>query len=144
MEEKRARTEDAQTREPVPARSSIAMAQKAAPQAVSAAPAAAEPAEKSAEKPLARSETAAQLEQQAQEARRGGDYPLAATLYRRAADLRRAAASPGNEGAWDLAHAVECLAAAGRFDEGRTVRDELARLYPAESGAFAAARRALR
>ena len=87
---------------------------------------------------------AADLERQAQEARHGGSYPLAALLYRRAAGLRHDEAPLGNEGAWDLAHAVECLAAAGSFDEARVVRDELARLYPAEPGAFAAAGRALR
>ena len=87
---------------------------------------------------------AAELEQQAQEARHGGSYPLAAILYREAAGLRRAETPQGNEGAWDLAHAVECLAAAGRFDEARDLRDELARLYPGEPGAFAAAGRVLR
>ena len=88
--------------------------------------------------------SAAELERQAQEARHAGSYPLAAVLYREAAGLRRAETPQGNEGAWDLAHAVECLAAAGRFDEARDLRDELARLYPTEPGAFAAAGRVLR
>ena len=46
--------------------------------------------------------------------------------------------------AWNLAHAVECLSAAGQFVEARKVRDELVRSYPAEASALAAAARALR
>ncbi len=90
------------------------------------------------------SRSAAEVEEQAQEARHGGSYPLAAALYREAASLRRAEAPQGTEAAWDLAHAVECLAAAGRFDEARGVRDELAKLSSTAPGAFAAAGRALR
>ena len=90
------------------------------------------------------SRSAAEVEQQAQEARHGGSYPLAAALYREAASLRRAEGQQGAEAAWDLAHAVECLAAAGRFDEARGVRDELAKLSSTAPGAFAAAGRALR
>jgi hypothetical protein len=84
---------------------------------------------------------AGQLEQKAGSARRGGDYALAARLYREAADARSADASLA---AWDLAHAVECLSAAGSFEEARTIRDVLERAYPSETSAFAAARRALR
>lgn len=113
----------------------------AAPAVSAPIPSAASPAAKSIAPP---SPSADELEQRAQEARHGGGYPLAAALYRKAADLRRASAPQGSEGAWDLAHAVECLAAAGRFDEARSVRDELAKLFPAESGAFAAAGRVLR
>ena len=121
-------------------RASVAMAQSRSSQVASASPPVATPAAKA----LAPAPSAAELEQQAQEARHGGGYPLAAALYRKAAELRRAEAPQGNEGAWDLAHAVECLAAAGRFDEAGTVRDQLAKLYPSESGAFAAAGRVLR
>lgn len=113
----------------------------AAPAVSAPTPSAAAPAAKSLAPP---SPSADELEQRAQEARHGGGYPLAAALYQKAADLRRATAPQGSEGAWDLAHAVECLAAAGRFDEARSVRDELAKLFPAESGAFAAAGRVLR
>ena len=113
----------------------------AAPAVSARTPSAAAPAAKSLAPP---SPSADELEQRAQEARHGGGYPLAAALYQKAADLRRASTPQGSEGAWDLAHAVECLAAAGRFDEARSVRDELAKLFPAESGAFAAAGRVLR
>jgi len=82
-----------------------------------------------------------ELERRAGAARRSGDYPLAAALYRKAAQGRTDDASSA---AWDLAHAVECLSAAGSFDEARAARDELKQRYPAESGAFSAARRALR
>jgi hypothetical protein len=83
----------------------------------------------------------AELERRAGEARRSGNYPLAASLYRQAA---RGRTDDASSAAWDLAHAVECLSAAGSFDEARAVRDELSQRYPAESGAFSAARRALR
>ena len=130
-------------REPGPPPASAAAPQPpaATTNASAAPPAAVAPAARALAAP---SPSAAGLEQQAQEARHGGDYPLAAILYRKAADLRRAEAPQGNEGAWDLAHAVECLAAAGRFDEARSVRDQLAQLFPAESSAFAAAGRVLR
>lgn len=82
------------------------------------------------------------LEAQAQEARHGGNYQVAARLYRDAAALRRD--QDEATAAWDLAHAVECLAAAGLFDEARAVRQELAQSYPAQPTALSAARRALR
>ncbi len=83
------------------------------------------------------------IEANAQEARHGGDYLRAASLYRQAAALRQRDDDAAGA-AWDLAHAVECLSAAGQFDEARGVRDELARSYPAETSALSAARRALR
>ncbi len=82
------------------------------------------------------------LEARAQQARHSGDYALAASLYRSAAGLR--GRDDESTAAWDLAHAVECLSAAGRFDEAKAVRDELARLHPAQTAALSAARRAVR
>jgi len=82
-------------------------------------------------------------ESSAQQARHAGNYLLAADLYRRAADARRQEKDLGSA-AWNLAHAVECLSAAGRFDDARQVRDELGRTYPSEATALSAARRALR
>jgi len=82
-------------------------------------------------------------ESNAQQARHAGNYLLAADLYRRAADARRQEKDPGGA-AWNLAHAVECLSAAGRFDDARQGRDELGRTYPSEATALSAARRALR
>jgi hypothetical protein len=84
--------------------------------------------------------TAPQYEQKAQEARRSGDYVLAASLYRRAAVLRR---DDDATAAWDLAHAVECLSAAGHGDEAILVRDQLKTSYAAETSAFNAAQRSL-
>jgi hypothetical protein len=89
----------------------------------------------------ARAAGVVELEKEAQDARHRGAYSLAASLYRRAAYLR-GAGSP--EGAWNLAHAVECLAAAGYFDEAREMRAELFRLHPNERTAYSAANRALR
>jgi hypothetical protein len=86
----------------------------------------------------------AQLEESAQRARHAGNYPLAAGLYREAAALRRGEDKDPASAAWDLAHAVECLAAAGLFDEARQVREELSQLHPGQDTALAAARRALR
>ena len=83
------------------------------------------------------------IEAKAQRARHAGDYTGAASLYRAAADVRRQANEP-DAAAWNLAHAVECLAAVGQFDEARRVHEELGRLYPAETTAITAARRALR
>ncbi|HET9752886.1 MAG TPA: hypothetical protein VFP52_07985, partial [Myxococcales bacterium] len=94
--------------------------------------------------PAAEAESPADLESSAQQARHGGNYPLAAGLYRKAAALRRSAGTDPGTSAWDLAHAVECLAAAGLFDEARQVRQELSQLHPSEVTALAAARRALR
>jgi tetratricopeptide (TPR) repeat protein len=85
------------------------------------------------------------LEKRAEDARHGGNFPLAAGLYRQAAALHRNDATPNaSAAAWDLAHAVECLAASGQFDEAKKVRDELIKLYPSEDSAFFAASRALR
>src|SRR6266403_1702381 len=83
------------------------------------------------------------LEANAQQARHAGNYALAASLYRNAAELRQRDNDAGGA-AWNLAHAVECLSAVGQFDEARRVRDELARVYPSETTALSAARRALR
>jgi len=83
----------------------------------------------------------AELEKNAQDERHRGRYTLAASLYRRAAFVRGAGSA---EGAWDLAHAIECLAAAGSFDEARQIRAELFRLHPNERTAYSAANRALR
>ena len=83
------------------------------------------------------------LETSAQEARHAGDYARAASLYRQAAALRESDKDL-SAAAWNLAHAVECLSAAGQFDEARAVRDQLARAYPSETNALSAARRALR
>ncbi len=89
---------------------------------------------------------ASTLESQAQSARHAGNYALAASLYRSAAQMRQSA--PGTQidagtVAWDLAHEVECLAAAGLFDQARQVRSDLQRLYPSENMAISAANRAL-
>ncbi len=84
------------------------------------------------------------VEQEAAAARLAGDYPRAAELFRRAAQTRIDSKSKNqNTTAWDLAHAVQCLASAGSFDEGRKVRSYLARLFPGEEGPIAAASRAL-
>jgi hypothetical protein len=85
----------------------------------------------------------AEIEARAQQARHAGNYVLAASLYRSAADLRRRE-EDAPSAAWNLAHAVECLSAVARFEEARQVRDELVRLYPSEKTALSAARRALR
>jgi hypothetical protein len=120
-------------------RSGGAASRNAAPSAPAAG--AQRPAPPAAE---ADSEAPATLESSAQQARHGGNYPLAAGLYRKAAALRREAGNDPPTAAWDLAHAVECLAAAGLFDEARQVRQELSQLHPSEVTALAAARRALR
>src|SRR6267378_4576984 len=113
------------------------------PAAVVAAPAPAAQAEPRQPKSVAGAPAPSAVEANAQQARHAGNYPLAASLYRNAADLRQRDNDAGGA-AWDLAHAVECLSAAGQFDEARRVRDELARLYPSETTALSAARRALR
>jgi hypothetical protein len=81
------------------------------------------------------------LEHRAEAARHEGNYALAAGLYREAASSHH---YNSKAAAWDLAHAVECLAASGSFEEARGVRDQLQRVFPTEITAFAAARRALR
>jgi hypothetical protein len=113
------------------------------PAAVVAAPAPAAQAEPRQPKSVAGAPAPSAVEANAQQARHAGNYPLAASLYRNAADLRQRDNDAGGA-AWDLAHAVECLSAVGQFDEARRVRDELARLYPSETTALSAARRALR
>jgi hypothetical protein len=82
-----------------------------------------------------------ELERRAEAARHTGNYPLAAGLYRQAAAGRE---NDSSAAAWDLAHAIECLAASGSFDEAGKVRDQLGKSYPAETTALGAARRALR
>ena len=106
--------------------------------AVPAAPAEARQMQSAAPAPAASG-----VEANAQQARHAGSYALAASLYRNAAELRQRDNDAGGA-AWNLAHAVECLSAVGQFDEARRVRDELARLYPSETTALSAARRALR
>ena len=83
------------------------------------------------------------VEANAQQARHAGNYLAAASLYREAAALRQRG-NDSSTAAWNLAHAVECLSAAGQFDEARKVRDELVRSYPSETTAISAAARALR
>ena len=115
----------------------------AAPGPAAAAPAPAAQAEARQLKSAAPAPAPSVVEANAQQARHAGNYALAASLYRHAADLRQRD-NDGGGAAWDLAHAVECLSAVGQFDEARRVRDELARLYPSETTALSAARRALR
>ena len=83
-----------------------------------------------------------QLEEQASAARRGGDYARAAALYREASAMRREL-EPARA-AWDMAHAVECLAAGGQVDQAVAARRELLRAFPGHSGPKAAADSALR
>ncbi|HEX9604315.1 MAG TPA: hypothetical protein VF973_11235, partial [Myxococcales bacterium] len=83
-----------------------------------------------------------QVEDQASAARRRGDYARAAALYREASALRRQ--SEPARAAWDMAHAVECLAAGGQVNEAVAVRKELVRTFPDHSGPKAAADSALR
>jgi hypothetical protein len=108
--------------------------------------AAASPPSPVAEQPkaLAKAPPAAgEMEAYAQQARHAGNYTLAASLYRNAADARRRDGDAPSA-AWNLAHAVECLSAMALFDEARQVREELTRLYPSEAAPLSAARRALR
>lgn len=84
------------------------------------------------------------VEERARDARHAGDYAEAAALYRRAAQLHRQRGAVASLAAWDLAHAVECLAASGQFEEARKVRDDLSAVYPAEETARTAAARVLR
>jgi len=83
-----------------------------------------------------------QLEDQASAARRRGEYVRAASLYRQASAQRRQA-DPGRA-AWDMAHAVECLAAGGQVDDAISARKELLRTFPDHAGPRAAADSALR
>ncbi|TMA23201.1 MAG: hypothetical protein E6J85_02675 [Deltaproteobacteria bacterium] len=82
------------------------------------------------------------LEESAGQARRAGSYPRAAELYKLASGLRRSK-NDTSRAAWDLAHAVECLAAASKLREAGDVRTELMRSYPSEEGPQRAANRAL-
>jgi tetratricopeptide (TPR) repeat protein len=82
------------------------------------------------------------LEDAATVARRAGDYAGAAALYRQAAALRKDSAP--ELAAWNLAHAVECLAAGGNVAEAVAVRRELFRSYPDQQAPRAAANSALR
>src|SRR3954463_1371205 len=82
------------------------------------------------------------LEASAGEARRSGQYARAAELYQLAAKARRSA-NDSPRAAWDLAHAVECLAAASKLTEAGGIRAELLRSYPSEEGPRHAADRAL-
>jgi hypothetical protein len=82
------------------------------------------------------------LEESAGGARREGSYARAAELYQLASGIRRAK-NDASRAAWDLAHAVECLAAASKLGEASDVRGELMRSYPSEEGPMRAADRAL-
>ncbi|GAC1345354.1 MAG: hypothetical protein NVSMB23_21380 [Myxococcales bacterium] len=83
------------------------------------------------------------LERRAEASRRRGSFDEAAALYQEASRARAAAGDAAAAG-WNLAHAVECLAAAGRFGEARAGRSELRTLYPDARGPQAATDRALR
>jgi len=111
-------------------------------------PPSAPPAMAKAQSPVATSVAEASLgapavEANAQQARHAGNYLAAASLYREAAAMRQRG-NDSSTAAWNLAHAVECLSAAGQFDEARKVRDEMVRLYASETTALSAAARALR
>ena len=93
-------------------------------------------------KPDAPLRTPEQLEDDASAARRAGDYARAAALYKQAAALRTSA-SPA-QAAWDMAHAVECLAAGGNVADAIETRQELLRSFPQQRGPRAAADSALR
>jgi anti-sigma factor RsiW len=82
------------------------------------------------------------METSAETSRRAGRYEAAAQLYRDAAAARRSSGD-ATRAAWNLAHAVECLAAASRLDEATRVRDDLLRDFPREEGPRRAADRAL-
>jgi tetratricopeptide (TPR) repeat protein len=97
------------------------------------------PAQTKAEPPA---RTADQIEDDASAARRAGDYARAAALYKQAAALRTQAAPA--RAAWDMAHAVECLAAGGNVAEAIQARRELLRSFPDQQGPRAAADSALR
>jgi hypothetical protein len=82
------------------------------------------------------------LEESAGDARREGSYARAAELYQLASGIRRAK-NDSSRAAWDLAHAVECLAASSKLGEASDVRGTLMRSYPSEEGPLRAADRAL-
>ena len=112
-----------------------------------AGPSAASSPDRAAEGKLAAAPKAAaqdpdRLENQAGEARRRGDYARAAALYQDASALRKE--SDPARAAWNLAHAVECLAAGGQVREAIAARRELFRAFPGQAGQQAAADRALR
>jgi Putative zinc-finger len=90
----------------------------------------------------ARAQSPDRLEDDAGKARRRGDYARAAALYRDASALRKE--SDPARAAWDMAHAVECLAAGGQVDEAVAVRQQLLRDFPGQTGPKAAADSALR
>jgi hypothetical protein len=133
----------AQEEQAVAARQSAAAPAAQALSAPAAAPPAALAESREMKAAAATPPKAAGIEASAQQARHAANYVLAASLYRSAAGARQEEGDAA-AAAWNLAHAVECLAAAGRFDEARQVREELTRLHPSETTAIAAARRALR
>ena len=92
--------------------------------------------------PKAAAQDPDRLENQAGEARRRGDYARAAALYQDASALRKE--SDPARAAWNLVHAVECLAAGGQVHEAIAARRELFRAFPGQAGQQAAADRALR
>jgi tetratricopeptide (TPR) repeat protein len=144
-----ARAEKAAVAPPAPAAASHGVAQVASAERAPAATAViprrdSEESQLMSKRAVADALSAAQIERSAQDARHAGNYVLAAGMYRKAAALRRAQTDPEGSAAWDLAHASECFAAAGMFDEARQVREELVQLYPTEKAAFSAASRAVR
>jgi hypothetical protein len=86
--------------------------------------------------------SADQVEEDASAARRAGDYARAAVLYKDAAAMRKD--STPDRAAWDMAHAVECLAAGGNVPDAIAARKELLRTFPDQQGPRAAADAALR
>jgi hypothetical protein len=82
------------------------------------------------------------METAAETSRRAGRYEAAAQLYRDAAAARRSSGE-ATRAAWNLAHAVECLAAASRLGEAARVREDLLRDFPGEDAPRRAADRAL-
>ena len=93
-------------------------------------------------KPETAVRSADQVEEDASAARRAGDYARAAVLYKDAAAMRKD--STPDRAAWDMAHAVECLAAGGNVPDAIAARKELLRTFPDQQGARAAADAALR
>ena len=83
------------------------------------------------------------LEDQASSARRRGVYASAADLYRSASTLRKQSGDDARA-AWDLAHAVECLAAGSQVANALSLREELRRSFPNHAGPQSAANAALR